>query len=131
VVEEVLGDYLDLIRNPPTMQRILDALTDYAGGVYHRAEVTAAEILAVINRFALPIVGHPLDYDLPLNPTVHANSIDLAQIIADMKIWINNYVTKLLQKFINAISKILSIFGLVIDFPTIPIPLVACAIQNY
>jgi hypothetical protein len=128
-VDAVLGKFLELIKSPPTMQQILDRLTDFARGIYHKAEVTAAEILAVLKRFTLPILGFPLDWDLPLNVSVHANSIDLAQIIADMKIWINNFTTNIIKKFINAILKILSLFGLSISFPTIPIPLTACAIR--
>jgi len=128
-IDAVLGKYLALLKSPPTMKQILDALTDYARSVYKRAKVTAAEILAVLKRFTLPILGFPLDWDLPLNVSVHANSIDLAQVIADMKIWINNFTTNLIKKFINAILKILSLFGLSINFPTIPIPLTACAIR--
>ena len=132
VVDSVLGKYLDLIKNPPTMQQIEDALIDFARGAYQRAEVRASEILAVLKRFTLPIVGFPLDWNLPLNPRVHANSIDLAQIISDIKIWLNNFVTNLVQKFVNAIAKLLSLFGIPIpSFPPIPIPLIACAIHTY
>jgi hypothetical protein len=130
-VNAVLGKYLDLLKNPPTMKQILDALTDYARSVYKRAEVTAAEILAVLKRFTLPILGFPLDWELPLNLSVRLNSIDLAQVLADMKIWINNFTTNLIKKFINSILRILSLFGLSINFPTIPIPLTACAIRTY
>lgn len=130
-VDAILGKYLALIKNPPTIQQILDQLKSFAQGVYQKAQVTAAEIVAVLHRFTLPILGFPLDWKLPLNPRVHANSIDLAQIIADIKIWINNFVAKLLQKFINAILKILSLFGLSISFPPIPITLTACAIRTY
>jgi phage-related protein len=132
VVDAVLGKYLDLIKNPPTMQQIEDALKDFARGAYQRAEVRASEILAVLKRFTLPIVGFPLDWNLPLNPRVHANSIDLAQIISDIKIWLNNFVTNLVQKFVNAITKLLSLFGIPVpSFPPIPIPLTACAIHTY
>jgi hypothetical protein len=132
VVDAVLGKYLDLIKNPPTMQQIEDALIDFARGAYQKAEVRASEILAVLERFTLPIVGFPLDWNLPLNPRVHANSIDLAQIISDIKIWLNNFVTNLVQKFVNAITKLLSLFGIPVpSFPPIPIPLTACAIHTY
>jgi hypothetical protein len=131
VVDAVLGKYLSLIKNPPTMQEILDQLKSFARSIYQKAEVTAAEILAVLKRFSLPIVGFPLDWNLPLNPRVHANSIDLAQILADIKIWINNFVANIIQKFMNAITKLLSIFGLSISFPPIPVTLTACAIRTY
>jgi len=128
-IDSAIGKFLDLLRTPPTMKQILDALKRFAQSIYHRAEVTAAEILAVLHRFTLPIIGFPLDWKLPLNPSVRLNSIDLAQVLADMKIWINNFTTNLIKKFINAILKILSIFGLSISFPTISIPLTACAIR--
>jgi hypothetical protein len=130
-INAVLGKYLDLIKNPPTIEQILSQLKAFAQRIYRRAEVTAAEIMAVLKRFTLPILGFPLDWELPLNVRVYANSIDLAQIIADIKIWINNFVANLLQKFINAILKILSLFGLSISFPPIPITLTACAIRTY
>jgi len=131
IVESILGKYLNLIKNPPTMEEILQKLEDFARSIYRKAEVTAAEIIAVLSRFKLPIVGFPLDWKLPLNPNVKPNSIDLAQIVADIKTWINNFVASIVQKFINAISKLLSIFGLSISFPSITIPLTACAIQTY
>jgi hypothetical protein len=130
IVESILGKYLNLIKNPPTMEEILQKLEDFARSIYRKAEVTAAEIIAVLSRFKLPIVGFPLDWKLPLNPNVKPNSIDLAQIVADIKTWINNFVASIVQKFINAILKLLSIFGLSISFPSITIPLTACAIRT-
>jgi len=130
-VNAVLGKYLSLIKNPPTMEEILQKLEDFARSIYRKAEVTAAEIMAVLSRFSLPIVGFPLDWKLPLNPNVKPNSVDLAQIVADIKIWINNFVANIVQKFINAILQLLSIFQLSISFPSITIPLTACAIRTY
>jgi len=130
-VNAILGKYLSLIKNPPTMQEILDQLKAFAKSVYQKSQIRASEIMAILQRFVLPIVGFPLDWKLPLNTRVHANSIDLAQVLADMKIWINNFVANLMQKFMNAIAQLLSIFQLSISFPPIPITLTACAIRTY
>jgi len=130
-VNAILGKYLRFLKNPPSMEEILEKLKEFARRIFRKRDVTCADIMAVLPRFTLPILGFPMDWTLPLNPQTKANCIDLAQIVADIKTWINNFIANLVQKFIKAILKLLSIFGLSISFPSITIPLTACAIRTY
>jgi hypothetical protein len=86
-------------------------------------------VIQEIEKFSLPIVGLPMDWYMPLNPKVNTPCIDLAQIIADMKLWINNFILQLVKKFIQAVNHILEIFALKIHFPTIHVPITLCIVR--
>jgi hypothetical protein len=126
-IDAILKKIMDFFTNPPSIQDIYDALMKFAQRVYNRATgITCNDIMKIISQFRLPIIGLPIDWQLPLNPRVNAPCFDLAQILADMKMWINNFIMKIVQKFVEKILSILSLFGQVFKLPTLHIPITLC-----
>lgn len=128
-VDLILGKILKLLAIPPSMEEIYNAIIAFVKRITGKLIVTYEDIMKYIEDFKLPIIGTPFDWTLPLNIKVNAPNIDVAKILGDIKIWINNYLFSLLVKFIKAITKILSVFRLKFVLPKITIPLTLCAIK--
>lgn len=128
-VDLILGKILAFLTLPPSIQDIYDAVMIYAKNQYNRIP-TYEEILSIIEQFKLPVFGFPLDWKLPIDPTVNIPNVDFIQILGDMKLWMNNFLISLLQKFIQEIAKILKAFGLSFVLPRLSIPFIMCAIST-
>ena len=117
--------------SPLTLKDLLLALTDFAKETLKLPVVTAVEILSVIERFSLPILGLPLDWNLPVDSKTQSPERDLSKILADMFIWIGNFFVNIFKKFIEAVGSVLNFFGISIPFPTeIKIPFSYCVVEN-
>jgi hypothetical protein len=128
-VDAVIGQILSKLLLPPSMDTILDAIQAYAQSIYDRIP-TYAELMAIIPNFELPIFGFPLDWQLPINIRVNAPNLDFVQILDDMKTWINNFLISLVAEFIQAVTRILSLFGLSFALPSLSVPFTLCAVKT-
>lgn len=130
-IDAVLGAIFSYLTTPPTIEDLLKALEDLAKSTFDVPIVTFQELMAVIEKFKLPIFGLPLDWKLPLNLKVEFPEKDFSKIISDMIIWINNFLIGILRKFIEAVLSVLEFFGLSVDFLTsVKIPITLCAVEN-
>jgi hypothetical protein len=128
-VEAAIGKLLAFILLPPSIDTILDAIKAYAQSIYDRIP-TYQELIEIIAKFELPIFGFPLDWHLPINIGVSMPNVDFVQILNDMKTWINNFLISILAKFIQAVTRILSLFGLSFALPSLHVPFTLCAIKT-
>jgi len=129
-IDKFLKQIIDLLTHPPSIEDIKNAIYAFVQRLKNKiGKITCWDVIQEIEKFALPIVGLPMDWYMPLNPKVNTPCIDLAQIIADMKLWINNFVLQLVKKFIQAVNHILEIFALKIHFPTIHVPITLCIVR--
>ena len=125
-LEEVSSFFL----TAPSIQDIIDAIKQYAESIYNRAADNYLELMAVIDGFTLPVFGKPFDWQLPLNPNVNAPNFDFVKITADIKLWLTNFLSAFLQRFIALVESILNFFGLSLDIPKIEISFTLCAIRS-
>jgi hypothetical protein len=126
-VEAILQKILEFLAIPPTIDDIKKALIAFAKKLYNKAELTYQELLDAIKHFKLPVFGLPIDWHLPIHIHVKIPNLEFEKLISDMKIWINNYMVGLLNKFVEAIGKILDAFGLNFVVPKLEIPFTFCA----
>jgi hypothetical protein len=129
VKKAVLGEILKLLALPPSIEDLQKAIVEFAKKLYNKAEVTFEELIEAIKHFKLPILGSPLDWRLPISLKVSMPNIDFDKILNDIKMWVNNYIVSLLKKFIEAIGKILEVFGLALLLPVLIIPLIFCKVS--
>jgi hypothetical protein len=128
VKDAVLKEILKLLALPPSIEELQKAIVDFAKKLYNKAEVTFEELIEAVKHFKLPILGSPLDWHLPISIKVSMPNIDFDKILNDIKMWVNNYIVSLLKKFIEAIGKILEVFGLTFLLPVLTIPLIFCKV---
>ena len=129
-IQAILKPILDYLKNPPSLQQILDLVTAFAKKVLNKIIVTAEEILSVIKNFKLPILGNPLDWLQPFTLKFINPELMLAKILNDIKLWIKNFMANLIMKFMEAVLSILKILGITIKFPPIEFPIILCVIKN-
>lgn len=131
VIDAVLGAIVPYLITPPTIEDLLKQLTDLAKDIFDLPVVTFQELMAVIEKFELPVFGLPLDWKLPLNLKMEFPEKDFSKIISDMIVWINNFMIGILRKFIEAVSSVLEFFGVPINFLTeVKIPITLCVAEN-
>jgi hypothetical protein len=129
-IDAAIGKFLSFFIPGMSIQDLHDAIIKYATAFYKRIP-TYADIMAIIEKFKLPIIGFPLDWKLPINLKVVAPNIDFIHVLGDMKIWLNNFVVSLLKKLVDEFNKILAALKLPkIALPKIRIPITLCAIQS-
>lgn len=108
---------------PVTMQEIWDALKQLGN--------TAEEILRNIKDFTFSIFGKPFDWLFPLNPNINAPTLDLMHILADILVWVSNFIFNIIYKFIQAIYALFELFGLAGNWiSSIPVPITLCVVKN-
>jgi len=129
IYEAILGKILAFFIFPPSIQTLYDAIIAFARKYYDRIP-TKAEIMAIIEKFKLPIFGQPWDWKLPINIKLNFPEVDFDTLLIHMKLFMNNFIFSLVQKFVAAIERILKIFGLSLEIPIIRIPITLCAVKN-
>jgi hypothetical protein len=129
IYDLILGKIISFFAFPPSIQTLYDAIIEFAKKYYNRIP-TKAEIMAIIEKFRLPIFGQPWDWTLPLNPKLNFPEVDFDTLLIQMKLFMNNFIFSLVQKFVAAIERILKVFGLSLEIPTISIPITLCAVKN-
>jgi hypothetical protein len=108
---------------PVTMQDIWNALKNLGN--------TAEEILNNIKNFTFSIFGKPFDWLFPLNLHVNAPTLDLMHILADILVWISNFLFNIIYKFIQAIYALFELFGIAGNWLTsIPVPITLCVVPK-
>ena len=131
IKDAILKSILPYLATPPTLEEIFTAIEDFAKELFDKAVVTWQDLIAALEKFKLPIFGLPMDWKLPLNLKVEFPEKDFSKILSDMLNWLNNFLTNLLKKFIEAISSILEFFGIPIKFLTeVKIPISLCVVEN-
>jgi len=129
--DQILKTILHYLSAPLSLNDIKRILENYAKKILHKAEVTYAEILSVIEKIKIPIFGFPLDWKFPpLNLHINMPDLDFNKILNDIKLWLNNFVMNIIMAFIKAIQRILKIFGISIQFPKIRIPFFVCTVNQ-
>lgn len=108
---------------------LINKLKELAKQITGKLVVSYEDLINAIEHFKLPVFGLPLDWKLPINIKVSMPNIDFMQIITDMKVWLSNFLAKVVQKFIELIGKILSVFGLNFVIPKFEIPISLCAVK--
>jgi hypothetical protein len=108
---------------------LINKLKELAKQITGKLVVSYQDLINAIEHFKLPVFGLPLDWKLPINIKVSMPNIDFIQIITDMKVWLSNFLVKIIQKFIELIGKILSVFGLNFVIPKFEIPISLCAVK--
>jgi len=130
-VNAILEEVLFLFETGgPTVQEILDALIAACKAALNKTVVTAEDLINYVKNFRLPIIGKPFDWLFPLNPHVDFPWKDINQLLADMKLFIANFLAGILAEFIKAIDAILSLFGLSLAIPVLRISYSVCATIN-
>jgi hypothetical protein len=128
-VNAALKTVINFLQNPPSIQQIYDKLVAYAKRLYKRIP-TSEDIMNAIKSFRLPIIGKIFDWVLPLNLKVNFPTLDLAKMLSDMKLFIQNFVLVLLKKFIQMVQPILKLFGLFAQFLRVHLPITLCAVKQ-
>lgn len=125
-VDFLLSQIEQFLLQMPTIQDIEDAIKK----LVNKANATYEELIAAIKKLHFPVFGNPLDWLFPIDIKVNRPNIDFAKLVSDIKIWMNNFIGEIIKKFIQAIDKILKVFGLEFVIPKIKIPITLCAVKN-
>jgi hypothetical protein len=129
VLKAILQKILAFLAAPPTIQEIYDKLVAFAKKLFKKAVLTYQDLIEALKKFALPIIGKLVDWILPLNKWLKQPNVDFAKLLTDIKIYISNFLTGLVAKFIGLVARILKFFGLNFILPKIKIPITLCAIK--
>jgi hypothetical protein len=130
VVDAVIGKFLDLMINMPTMKELEEMVKEFARKVWNKAVVTYEEIMQVIYDFEIPIIKiKPFDWKPPLNLHLNCGDIDFKNMLVDIKTWLTNYLVNILKEFILAVIKVIrALFSIKLELPVISIPLTLCVV---
>lgn len=130
VVDAVIGKFLDLMINMPTMKELEEMIKEFARKVWNKAVVTYEEIMQVIHDFEIPIIKiKPFDWKLPLNLHLNSGDIDFKNILVDIKTWLNNYLFNIIKDFVIAVLKVIrALFAIKLELPVLSIPLTLCVV---
>jgi signal recognition particle subunit SEC65 len=126
-VNSILKVILKYLTYPPSIEDIKRLLENFAKRVLGLAEVTYKQILEVIKNFEIKPFGKPFDWIFPINPKINFPDVDFNQILADIKLWISNFMIKIVQAFMKLVKRILNLFGINFKLPTISFPVSVCA----
>ena len=128
-VDQILASILKYLKEPPSLQQILDDLKAFAKKILKKAEVTAQDILKAIKNFKLPFFGKPWDWLEPFSKhTINPEKI-LAKLVSDIGLWIKNFIANIILKFVEFVLHILEILGIKFKLPTLKIPITLCVIR--
>jgi len=128
-VDQILSSILKYLKQPPSLQEILDALKAFAKKVLKKIEVTAQDILNSIKNFKLPIFGRPWDWAEPFaKHSINPEKI-LAKLLSDIGLWIKNFIANIILKFVEFVMNILKILGITFTLPSLKIPITLCVIR--
>jgi len=127
-IKAFLNEVLNYFINPPTLNDLVGLVKKLAAEIYGVAKATYAQLVAIIEKFKLPIFGSPLDWKLPLS-NVKIPNIDFYKIMTDMVAWLNNFVVNLIKKFIDAVLSVLRFFGLGFDWLAVNLPIKFCVVN--
>jgi len=126
-VDAILSEIESLLLRMPSLQDIENAIKALA----NKANATYEDLINAVKNFKINPFGKPFDWEFPIDPHVNRPNIDFAKLVSDIKIWMNNFIGQIIAKFIQAIAKILQLFGIPgFEFPKISIPITLCAVKN-
>jgi len=113
-----------------TVQQIISAVKELAYRLYGEAGLLYHNLVEAIKLLSLPIFGRPIDWKLPINPSLIAPNIDFVKLITDIKTWLNNFLVNILKKFLEFIVNLLNFLGITLEWLAIVLPIRFCVITN-
>jgi hypothetical protein len=125
----VIKFVLEFFTIPPSINEIYNKIIKFMQDLYGKPNVTFKEIMDRIGEFKLPIFGKPFDWDLPFKGKNSPN-LGFADLIIDIKNWLNNFLLKVCQRFIAAIVRILEFFQVPHSWLTFNVPILLCGVKR-
>ena len=130
IYDATIGKIISFFLTGLSIQEITDLIIACAKKVLKKAVVTFEEIMAIIKDFKIPVLNiRPFDWDLPWNPNVNFPNLDFAKLVSDIKLWLNNFLTSIIAKFVKLVMSIIEFFVGPFSLPVLSIPITLCAVR--